>query len=129
MRNLLQKPKKDHFAKFDTFSATDNKGFWQTVKFLFPVKVKSHKIVDLAKKDKLIDEEEEIAKVSNKFIILYFNLYFTQNLCIETKKSNTKLTDLQLDEVNMTIANNIHHTSLKAIQNRMEELNNPTFNI
>ena len=29
----------------------------------------------------------------------------------------------------MTIANNIHHTNLKAIQNRMEELNNPTFNI
>ena len=29
----------------------------------------------------------------------------------------------------MTIANNIHHTSLKAIQNRMEELNNQTFNI
>ena len=29
----------------------------------------------------------------------------------------------------MAIANNLHHTSIKAIQNRMEELNNPTFNI
>ena len=71
MRNLLRKPKKDHSAKFDTFSATDNKGFWQTVKFLFPNKVKSHKIVDLVKTDKLIDDEEEIAKISNKFINLY----------------------------------------------------------
>ena len=67
----LAKAQKRPFYKIDTFSATDNKGFWQTVKFLFPNKVKSHKIVDLVKTDKLIDDDEEIAKISNKFINLY----------------------------------------------------------
>ena len=42
------------------------------------------------------------------------------------KKSNVKLIELHLDEVNMTIVKYKNSTSIKAIQSRMGELNNPT---
>ena len=44
------------------------------------------------------------------------------------KKSSIKLTELYLDEVNMAVANYKNRANMKAIKNRMEELNNPTFN-
>ena len=43
------------------------------------------------------------------------------------KKSSIKLTELYLDEVNMAVTNYQNRTNMKAIKNRMEELNNPTF--
>ena len=44
------------------------------------------------------------------------------------KKSSIKLTELYLDEVNMAVTNYKNRANMKAIKNRMEELNNPTFN-
>ena len=44
---LLRKVKKDHLAKLDISSVTDNKSFWQTNKPLFLNKVKSHRILNL----------------------------------------------------------------------------------
>ena len=43
------------------------------------------------------------------------------------KKSSIKLTKLYLDEVNMVVTSYKNRTNMKAIKNRMEELNNPTF--
>ena len=60
--NLLRTAEKDHFAKLDLSSVTGNKSFWKTVKPLFSNKIKSHRVLNLVEEDKLIHEEEKIAK-------------------------------------------------------------------
>ena len=60
--NFFRKAKKDHFS---ISSITDNNIFWQTVNTLFSDKVKSHRNLNLAEKDKLTDDEEKIAEIFN----------------------------------------------------------------
>ena len=113
--NLLRKAKKDHFAKLDVYSVTDNKSFWQTVKPLFSNKVKSHRIPNLLEKDNLICDDQKIAKIFKEYLV-----HVVQKLGIVIEKSNIKPTKLNLDEVNMAIIKYKNHIRTKAIKNRME---------
>ena len=44
-----------------------------------------------------------------------------------SEKSNIKLTELHLDEVNVAITEHKHHINIKPIKDKIEELNKPTF--
>ena len=116
------KPKKDHFTELYISSATDNKNFWQNVKLLISSNIKSHGILNLVKKDNLIDNEEKTAKICNKYLV-----NIVQKIGIMIQKSNTKPTKLHLDEVNMAIIKYKKHSSINTIKNRMVEQNNPKF--
>ena len=63
-------------------------------------------------------------KLLQCLIDILFNI--VQKLGIVIEKSNIKLTELHLDEINMAIIRYKKHTSIKAIKNRMAEPNNPT---
>ena len=59
-----------------------------------------------------------------------FNEYFlsiAQKLGIVIEKSNIKLTELQLEKINLAIIKRKNHTSIKTIKSKMVELSNPTF--
>ena len=118
----MRTSKKERFAKLDISSVTDNKSFWQTLKPLFSNKVKSPRILNLVEKDTLIDHNEKITKISNEHFV-----NIVQKLGKVSKKSNIKPTELHLDEINGTIIKYENNTSIKAIKNRMVELNNLTF--
>ena len=118
--NLLQKTKKDHFAKLDISPVIDNKSFWQTVQPFSSNKVKSYRNVNLLKKDELVYDDEKIAK---RFTERFVNI--VQKLGIVTKRSNIKLIKLHLDEADITI-NKYKTIYVEDIKNRMLELNNPT---
>ena len=118
--NLLQKTKKDHFAKLDISPVIDNKSFWQTVQPFSSNKVQSYRNVNLLKKDELVYDDEKIAK---RFTERFVNI--VQKLGIVTKRSNIKLIKLHLDEADITI-NKYKTIYVEDIKNRMLELNNPT---
>ena len=118
--NLLQKTKKDHFAKLDISPVIDNKSFWQTVQPFSSNKVKSYRNVNLLKKDELVYDDEKIAK---RFTERFVNI--VQKLGILTKRSNIKLIKLHLDEADITI-NKYKTIYVEYIKNRMLELNHPT---
>ena len=118
--NLLQKTKKDHFAKLDISPVIDNKNFWQTVQPFSSNKVKSYRNVNSLKKDELVYDDEKIAK---RFTERFVNI--VQKVGIVTKRSNIKLIKLHLDEADITI-NKYKTIYVEDIKNRMLELNNPT---
>ena len=118
--NLLQKTKKDHFAKLNISPVIDNKSFWQTVQPFSSNKVKSYRNVNLLKKYELVYDDEKIAK---RFTERFVNI--VQKLGIVTKRSNIKLIKLHLDEADITI-NKYKTIYVEDIKNRMLELNNPT---
>ena len=72
-RNLyvshLKKAKKDHLAKLDIKTVTDNKKFWQTVKPLFSNNVKAKTVIKLVENNAMIDDESEIAKNFNEYFV------------------------------------------------------------
>ena len=85
-------------------------------------KVKSHRILNLIEKDNVIDDDEKIAKIFNEYFV-----NIVETLGIGIVKSNRKPTEPHLDELNMVIIKYKNHRSIKAVRNRMAELNNPTF--
>lgn len=86
--NLLQKTKKDHFAKLNISPVIDNKSFWQTVQPFSSNKVKSYRNVNLLKKYELVYDDEKIAK---RFTERFVNI--VQKLGIVIGKSDIKITE------------------------------------
>ena len=80
------------------------------MKRLFTNKVKSHRTMNLVEKDKLTNDDEEIAKMFNEYFV-----NIVQELDIVIEKSNAKLIEPYLDEVNMAIIKYKNHQSIKAI--------------
>ena len=80
------------------------------MKRLFTNKVKSHRTMNLVEKDKLTNDDEEIAKMFNEYFV-----NIVQELDIVIEKSNAKLIQPYLDEVNMAIIKYKNHQSIKAI--------------
>ena len=95
---------------------------WETIKV--SGKVKSYWILNFAEKDELIDHNK---KITNGFNDSFVNFVLRLNIVLE--KSNAKLTELHLHEVNMPAIKYKTHTSIKAINTTMVELNNPTFSL
>ena len=95
---------------------------WETIKV--SGKVKSYWILNFAEKDELIDHNK---KITNGFNDSFVNFVLRLNIVLE--KSNAKLTELHLHEVNMPVIKYKTHTSIKAINITMVELNNPTFSL
>ena len=86
--------------------------------------MKSYRILNFAEKDELIDANKKITKSFNDSFV---NIVLILNIVLE--KSNAKLTELHLHEVNMPVIKYKTHTSIKAINITMVELNNPTFSL
>ena len=66
--------------------------------------------MNLVEKDKLTNDDEEIAKMFNEYFV-----NIVQELDIVIEKSNAKLIEPYLDEVNMAIIKYKNHQSIKAI--------------
>ena len=84
------------------------------MKRLFLNRVKSRRIINSAKRDKLINGEEEIAKIFNEYV-----LNTVQKLSIVIEQSNTKLAELHLDEIYIANTKYKNHACLETVKNRM----------
>ena len=84
------------------------------MKRLFLNRVKSHRIINLVKRDKLINGDEEIAKIFNEYVV-----NTVQKLSIVIEQSNAKLAELHLDEIHMANTKYKNHACLEAVKNRM----------
>ena len=69
---------------------------WETIKV--SGKVKSYRILNFAEKDELIDDNKSITKSFNDSFV---NIALILNIVLE--KSNEKLTELHLHEINMPV--------------------------
>ena len=122
--SLLKKAKKDHFTNLDIKSVTDNKKFWQVVKPLFSNRVKAKTVIKLVENDAMIDDESEIAKIFNEYVV-----NIVKKLGILAEEQTMYSTANQLSAVEMAIIKYKNHPSIKAITDRMEKLGKPIFNL
>ena len=67
----MRKVQKDHFTKLRISSVTSKKNFWQTVKTLSSNKLKPHRILNIIKKDKLNDDDEEMLKRLMNVLLIF----------------------------------------------------------
>ena len=90
--NLIKSEKKNFFSNINTSDITDDKTFWKTVKPFFTDKIKTKSKITLIDRkvvsqegqeeifsEKIISEDQDVAKVFNKFFV-----NFVPNLKIST---------------------------------------------
>ena len=121
-KNLLKRPKIEHFANLDVNFISDNKKFWQIVKPLFLNKVTGKTTIKLVESDEMIDDEIQTANLFNEYFV---NIVI--KLGLFTKEESAISTENSLSEVEIPMAKYGNHPSIIAITEKMEKLGNPTF--
>ena len=76
---LLKKEKKRYFSNINMNNYTDNKKFWYTVKPLFSNYNGGSQKITLVKDDKIISNDEEVARTFNRFFIDSVNSLHIEN--------------------------------------------------
>ena len=108
---LLKKEKKKYFANLNLKNYTDNKKFWNTVKPLFSNYSGAAQKITLVEDDKILTNDEEVARVFNDFFIeSTLSLGINENIVLQND------TEDLVDPVKIAMRKFSHHPSILGIK-------------